>query len=151
MFELESDAIRCDWSRRQPVVSRWRCVLVKATTAKDADVLIYARRLSAIRPRLLSLSNWEIESLAEACGRRRSLKCTWLWRYRNGDDTPSPLINSCASPPLATRRFRPPDGIEELAFKSCCRAPNWPHYQSTCPSKIQRGAAFSGRGACNPS
>jgi 3-hydroxyacyl-CoA dehydrogenase-like protein len=73
--------------------------LSKATTAKDADVLIYAGAPFVADPAKISiLVELRDESLAEHVGEGGLSNVLGFARYRNGDDTPSPLIELVRQP-----------------------------------------------------
>jgi len=73
--------------------------LSKATTAKDADVLIYAGApFVADRARIAILVELGDESLAEHVGEGGLSNVLGFARYRNGDDTPSPLVELVRQP-----------------------------------------------------
>jgi len=73
--------------------------LSKATTAKDADVLIYAGAPFVADPaKIAILVELRDESLAEHVGEGGLSNVLGFARYRNGDDTPSPLIELVRQP-----------------------------------------------------
>ncbi len=73
--------------------------LSKATTAKDADVLIYAGAPFVADPaRIAILVELGDESLAEHVGEGGLSNVLGFARYRNGDDTPSPLVELVRQP-----------------------------------------------------
>jgi 3-hydroxybutyryl-CoA dehydrogenase len=73
--------------------------LSKATTAKDADVLIYAGAPFVADPaKIAILVELGDESLAEHVGEGGLSNVLGFARYRNGDDTPSPLIELVRQP-----------------------------------------------------
>jgi 3-hydroxybutyryl-CoA dehydrogenase len=73
--------------------------LSKATPAKDADVLIYAGAPFVQDPsRMAILVELGDESLAEHVGEGGLTNVLGFARYRNGDDTPSPLIELVRQP-----------------------------------------------------
>ena len=73
--------------------------LSKATTAKDADVLIYAGApFVADSAKIAILVELGDESLAEHVGEGGLSNVLGFARYRNGDDTPSPLIELVRQP-----------------------------------------------------
>ena len=78
-LELEADAIRRDWRWRWPIVSGGRTFLSKATSAKDAEILIYAGAPFAANSQG-SLLFFELKDrwLCGACGGGWALKCAWL-------------------------------------------------------------------------
>jgi 3-hydroxyacyl-CoA dehydrogenase-like protein len=73
--------------------------LSKATTAKDADVLIYAGAPFVADPaKIAILVELGDESLAEHVGEGGLPNVLGFARYRNGDDAPSPLIELVRQP-----------------------------------------------------
>jgi 3-hydroxybutyryl-CoA dehydrogenase len=73
--------------------------LSKATTAKDANVLIYAGApFVADSAKIAILVELGDESLAEHVGEGGLSNVLGFARYRNGDDTPSPLIELVRQP-----------------------------------------------------
>jgi len=73
--------------------------LSNATTAKDADVLIYAGAPFVADPAKISiLVELRDESLAEHVGEGGLSNVLGFARYRNGNDTPSPLIELVRQP-----------------------------------------------------
>ena len=73
--------------------------LSKATTAKDADVLIYAGAPFGADPaKIAILVELGDESLAEHVGEGGLSNVLGFARYRNGDDTPSPLVELVRQP-----------------------------------------------------
>ena len=73
--------------------------LSKATTAKDADVLIYAGAPFVADPaKIAILVELRDESLAEHVGEVGLSNVLGFASYRNGDDKPSPLIELVRQP-----------------------------------------------------
>jgi 3-hydroxybutyryl-CoA dehydrogenase len=73
--------------------------LSKATSAEDAEVLIYAGVPFAADPaRIAVLVELEDESLAEHLGEEGPANALGFARYRNGDDAPSQLIELVRQP-----------------------------------------------------
>jgi 3-hydroxybutyryl-CoA dehydrogenase len=73
--------------------------LSKATSAKDAEILIYAGApFAADSARIVILVELEDESLAEHVGEGGLSNVLGFARYRNGDDAPSQLIELVRQP-----------------------------------------------------